>query len=78
MALPTAAGTPERAAAIAAVRADAPDVAFSDDPDLLRRRSTDRSSLLGPHMAAQTSDLVAPAPRTSARRSRSTAASSST
>jgi FAD/FMN-containing dehydrogenase len=66
MALPTAAGTPERAAAIAAVRADAPDVAFSDDPDLLRRRSTDRSSLLGPHMAAQTSDLVAEAVATPA------------
>jgi FAD/FMN-containing dehydrogenase len=61
MALPTSAGTPERAAAIDAVRAEVPDVAVSDEAGLVRRRSTDRSALLGPHMAVQTSGSLAEA-----------------
>lgn len=61
MALPTTAGTPERVAAIQAVRAAVPSVPISDEAGLIRRRSTDRSALLGPHMAVQTNESLAEA-----------------
>ncbi len=66
MSLPTSAGTPERAAAIDAVRSAVPHVTISDDVGLVGRRSTDRSALLGPHMAAQTADSLAEAVATPA------------
>ncbi|CAN5473075.1 FAD-binding oxidoreductase [soil metagenome] len=53
--------SPSRIEALAAVQRDAPDVLISQDMDLVRRRSTDRSALLGPLMAVETSGAVADA-----------------
>ena len=54
-------GTRERAAAIAAVQAAVPHVTITDDADLVRRRSTDRSAMLGPLMASEVGGSLADA-----------------
>ncbi|CAN5504911.1 FAD-binding oxidoreductase [soil metagenome] len=51
----------ERLAAVAAVRADLPHVTITDDADLVRRRSTDRSAMLGPLMATEVGGSLADA-----------------
>ena len=51
----------DHSTAIAAVRAEAPMVEVTDDPEVVRRRSVDRSALLGPFMAEGTGGLLAEA-----------------
>lgn len=50
-----------RLAAVAAVRAEVPHVTITDDAELVRRRSTDRSAMLGPLMAGEVGGSLADA-----------------
>ncbi|MCU1455930.1 MAG: FAD-linked oxidase [Actinomycetia bacterium] len=54
-------GASTRADAIEAVRRDAPGVPITDDAELVRRRSTDRSAMLGPIMASEVGGSLADA-----------------
>lgn len=54
-------GTQARTDAIAAVQAEVPHVTITDDADLVRRRSIDRSAMLGPLMATEVGGSLADA-----------------
>ena len=51
----------DRSEAIAAVQAEVPHLTITDDADLIRRRSTDRSNMLGPLMASEVGGSLADA-----------------
>ena len=53
--------SPIRSDAVAAVRSAVPGVQITDDAELVRRRSTDRSAMLGPLMASEVGGSLADA-----------------
>lgn len=57
----TSAAADARLLAIDAVRRDVPSITITDDADLVRRRSTDRSAMLGPLMASEVGGSLADA-----------------